>query len=446
MSKNNDLTKGYITRKILLLSIPLLLTSFLEMAYSFIDMMWIAKIGSGAVSAIGTAGFFLWLGYTVIQFVVVGTQTKSAQKIGEGDYEYSIIYQKTGIQLALIFGLIYSLIIFIFSSELIHFFRLDSDIVNEQAISYLKISCSFIPSMFLNIAFTRIYNSKGISSTPFIFNLIGSAINIILDPIFIFGMFGFEAMGVYGAGLATSIGSNISTLCFIIWSSIKFDFIKLKYLKSFNKEVAKEILVISFPPGTYNLFFCITSIIVARVVSNFGSEAIAVQKVGSQLESISWNTATSLSVAISSFISQNYGANEYERIKKGYNSTLIITSIIGAFATILFLFYPDKILLPFFYEEELIILGVAYFKILAISQVFQSIEIMTSGAFNGLGITKPASIVGIIFNILRILMVLVFSYIIGLNGIWWGITISTLLKGVVIYIIYRRFELKLGIR
>ncbi len=440
MSKNNDLTKGNITKKIVMLSIPLLLTSFLEMAYSFIDMIWIAQIGSSAVSAIGTAGFFIWLGYTLTQFIVVGTQTRSAKKVGEKNYEQAIIYQKTGLQLSFLLGIVYCIVIFIFATNLINFFKISNDTVNEQAVAYLKISCTFIPFMFLNLTFTRIYNSKGISKIPFIFNLIGSITNIFLDPVFIFGMFGLKPMGIVGAGIATTIGNSISTICFIMYTALKYDFIKIKYLKSFNKKIAKEILNISFAPGLYSLFFCVISIFVARIVSSFGSEAIAVQKVGSQLESISWNTANSLSIAIAAFISQNFGANEFERIKKGYNATLLITSSIGIFATILFYVYPHIILKPFFEEKELIELGVGYFKILALSQIFQCVEIMTTGAFNGLGITKPASVVGILFNVLRVFMAMVFSAIFGLEGIWWAITISTLFKGSIIYIMYRNYE------
>ncbi len=446
MKKNNDLTKGDITKKIVLLSIPLLLTSFLEMAYSLIDMIWIAQINSDAVAAVGTAGFFPWFGFTITQYITVGTQTRSAQEIGNKDLEKAKKYQKTGIQLSIIAGVLYAFITFIFAKNLIGLFNIESDIVNNQAISYLKILSLFMPFLFLNITFTRIYNSKGISRTPFIFNLIGNVINIVLDPILIFGWFGVKPMGVVGAGLATVIGHLVVTICFLIYTLKYYDFLKLNLLKIFSKKIAKEIVQLGFLPGIQSMFFCVTSMIIGIIVAKFGSDALGVQKVGGQLESISWNTATSLSIAVSAFIAQNYGANEFIRIKKGYRSTLIITSCIGIFAMAMFWFFPHIIIQPFFKEEYLIQLGVDYLKILAICQVFQTVEIMTAGAFNGLGITKPASIVGVVANILRIILAVILSNEFGLNGVWWAVSISTIFKGSIIFAMYKKYEVKLGIK
>lgn len=446
MSKNNDLTKGPITKSIMLLSIPLLLTSFLEMAYSFIDMIWIAKLSSDAVSAVGTAGFFLWLGFTLTQFVTVGMQTRSAQEIGEKNDEQAKAYQKTGIQLIFTMSIIFATIIFVTAPSLISFFAIDDVEINRAAVDYLKVGCFFIPSQFINFAFTRIFNSKGISKTPFLINLVGSIVNIVMDPILIFGMFGFDAMGVTGAGVATLLGNYTATIIFVIYILKNYEFLEFGLYKKFDTKIAKEIISISFAPGLYSMFFCVVSMLVTRIVSGFGSDVIAVQKVGSQLESISWNTATSLSIAISAFIAQNYGAKEFERIKKGYNATLIICVAIGAFATVLFTFFPHIILLPFFQEEELIMLGVEYFKILALSQIFQCVGIMTTGAFNGLGVTKPGSIIGIVCNGLRVPVAYYLSSKIGVNGIWWAITMSTIVMAIILFLLYKRHEIKLSIR
>ncbi len=446
MSKNNDLTEGHITKKIILLSIPLLLTSFLEMAYSLIDMIWIAQISSDAVAAVGTAGFFPWFGFTITQYITVGTQTRSGQEIGDKNLEKAKQYQKTGMQLATVIGLLYAIVTFIFAENLIGIFNIDNDIVNEQAIDYLKVLSLFMPILFVNITFTRIYNSKGISRTPFIFNLLGSVANIILDPILIFGMFGLKPMGVVGAALATVIGHSLVSVCFFVYTIKKFDFLKLNLLKTFNKESAKEILKLGFMPGAQSMLFCVTSMIIGVIVAKFGSDAIGVQKVGGQLESISWNTANSLSIAVSAFIAQNYGASKFERIKKGYNSVLMVSIAIGTFATVTFFFLPHIILIPFYEEAHLVKLGADYLKIISIALIPQTVEIMTIGGFNGLGITKPASVVSIIFNILRILFAIIFSSIYGLNGIWWAIAVTTIFKGIIIFVMYRKYELKLGIR
>ncbi len=440
--KIKDLTKGNISKLIIMLSLPMLANGLLDMMYNVVDMFWIAKINSDAVASVGTAGFFIWAGFTIGQLISIGTQVKSSQEIGKEDFKKALLYQRTGLQLAFIIGAIYALMIFIFNKNLIGIFNIESAEVVKNARSYLYIVSIFIPFIFMNIIYASIYNSKGLSLIPLKVSAVSIVINIILDPIFIFNF----NLGVKGAGIATLIATGIQFTTYTIYTIRKEDIINIGIFSKIDKKCVKEILKLGFPPFVFNFVHLIVAIVLTRIVSKFGAEAIAVQKVGSQMESISWGTAVALSVAVSSFTGQNVGAKKFRRVREGYNKTLLITLSISCVAFLAFVFLPEILLSPFFGKEpEVMLLGVSYFHILSIALLFQGVEIMTAGAFNGLGKTKPPAIISIIFNLLRIPLALYLSQenMLGLEGIWWAISISTIFKGTIMVASYKFTERKL---
>jgi Na+-driven multidrug efflux pump len=187
--------------------------------------------------------------------------------------------------------------------------------------------------------------------------------------------------------------------------------------------------------------------VLARIIASWGPTPIAVQKVGSQIEAISWMTAGGFQSAMSAFVGQNYGAQKWERVNRGYRVGMVIVSFVGVFATVLLFFGSRTLFAVFIQEEEAIQYGIQYLKILAFSQLFMCVEITTAGAFNGLGRTTPPSIVGVVFNALRIPgAIILASTSLGLDGIWWAISVSSIFKGIVLttwYILLTRKQVKL---
>jgi Na+-driven multidrug efflux pump len=172
------------------------------------------------------------------------------------------------------------------------------------------------------------------------------------------------------------------------------------------------------------------AMVIARIIARWGPIPIAVEKVGSQIESISWMTAGGFQTAMSAFVGQNFGARKWSRVIKGYLVGMAIMSVIGLFATGLLIFAGRPIFSVFIPEEETIRYGVTYLKILGLSQLFMCTEAVTAGAFNGLGKTVPPSVVGITLNALRIPTALILSSTaLGLDGVWWAISVSSMFKG-----------------
>ena len=434
MTVNNKLTEGNIIKTLITLALPIMGTSFVQMAYNMTDMIWIGRIGSKAVAAVGTAGFFTWLGMAFILIPKIGAEIGVAQSVGREDIHRARSFTKHTLQLNIILGILYGASLFLFRRKLIGFFNIGDQEVVSMATSYLMIIALGMNFYFLNPLFTGLYNGYGDSKTPFVINAVGLVANMVLDPLLIFGIGPFPAMGVAGAAIATISAQLLVTLIFIYRLKKMALFKKLRLFTKPDGEVMKGIIRLGLPVALHSGLFAIFAMFLARIVAQWGPVPIAVQRVGSQIEAISWMTAGGFSTALGTFVGQNYGAGKWERIHKGYYSAMGIVGVIGIGATCLLIFAARPVFSIFIREEEAIRYGIVYLKILGLSQLFMCVEIATAGAFNGLGRTIPPSVISILFTGLRVPIALWVSaeHLLGLNGVWWTISISSVFKGILL--------------
>lgn len=434
--ENRQLVEGNISKALVRLAVPIMATSFVQMAYNLTDMLWLGRVGTKAVAAAGTAGFFTWFGSALFMIPKIGAEVGVAQSIGREDIDSAKKYAANTLKLDILIALIYSAILMTFRHQIIGFFRLGDKEVIQMATDYLLIISFGLLFYFLNPVFSGIFNGSGNSSTPFKINTAGLITNMILDPIMIMGIGPFPKMGIKGAAWATIIAQFVVTLIFIFTSRKKSVLLKeLNLLKiPFDKEYIKIILKLGLPVAIHQGLFSSIAMVIARIIAQWGPIPVAVQKVGSQIESISWMTAGGFSTAISAFVGQNYGAGKLERIREGYKKGLQIVGSIGIFATILLIFGAQPVFKLFIPDDpEALEIGIRYLRILGISQLFMTIEIASQGAFNGLGRTVPPSLVSVTFNALRIPAALILSStFLGLDGVWWSISISSVFKGTVL--------------
>ena len=155
-------------------------------------------------------------------------------------------------------------------------------------------------------------------------------------------------------------------------------------------------------------------------------------------------TADGFSAALTAFVGQNYGAGQYERVKEGYKKTLMLSSILGIFATVLLIFGGEWLFSLFINEPEVIKQGADYLRILGYSQVFMCLEITTTGAFFGVGKTMMPSLISTIFTGLRVpaALILASTLALGVDGVWWSISLSSVVKGILLVISFYFMVLK----
>lgn len=423
-------------------------SSLFQMLYNITDLFWVGQIGAKAITAVGIVGYILWFVFSITLMPKVGVEVGIAQNIGRKNEAEAYNFSRLTLKFTILLSVVVTLACYWFSDSIIRIFGLDDAFVDTMAVDYLKIIVIGFIFSIINFVYTGIFTGMGDSKTPFIMNSIGLGINMLLDPILITGMlFGYQ-YGVVGAAYATVFSQLV---VFVLLSIVLFrkepKLLVFERLFSNNdKLVLKQMFSIGAPVAVQSVLFSVFAMIVARIVSRWGSEPMAVISIGANVEAISWMTASGFSTALGTFVGQNYGAGDYNRIEKAYWVTLLFSLSIGVLAGLFFYFFPD-IVIGFFTDDiNVMQYGVRYLKIVAVSQLFMCAELTTVGAFNGLGKTMPPAFTGVAFNGLRVASVfLLATYtLVGTDGVWWSISMSSVVKGSVLVfwfiIIFQNFK------
>lgn len=429
-----NLTKGPILKTLTKLAIPIMASSFLGTLYNITDMAWIGLLGSKAVAGVGVGGMFTWLSQGLAAMARMGGQVQVAQCIGRGERDRAHGFAQAAVQLATLMGMAYAVISLVFTRQMVAFFQLTDPEAQTAALSYTKIACGLIVFSFLTLTMTGLYTAQGDSKTPFLANLIGLVTNMILDPVLILGPGPFPKLGVVGAAIATVTAQAIVMMMMILGVIIQKKENVLKGIRltaKIPKEYLGGLCRIGIPTAIQGMAYCAISMVLTRMVSAYGAEAVATQRVGGQIESISWNTADGFAAALNAFIAQNYGAGKMDRVRKGYRASLWTVGIWGLLISFVFICFPKAIADIFFHEPKAVATAVEYLVIIGFSEAFMCVELTTVGALSGLGRTRLCSIISIAFTSARIPLAIILGGLIGLSGIWWALSITSIIKGII---------------
>lgn len=429
-----NLTKGPILKTLTKLAIPIMASSFLGTLYNITDMAWIGLLGSKAVAGVGVGGMFTWLSQGLAAMARMGGQVQVAQCIGRDERDRAHGFAQAAVQLATLMGMAYAVISLVFTRQMVAFFQLTDPEAQTAALSYTKIACGLIVFSFLTLTMTGLYTAQGDSKTPFLANLIGLVTNMILDPVLILGPGPFPKLGVVGAAIATVTAQAIVMMMMILGVIIQKKENVLKGIRltaKIPKEYLGGLCRIGIPTAIQGMAYCAISMVLTRMVSAYGAEAVATQRVGGQIESISWNTADGFAAALNAFIAQNYGAGKMDRVRKGYRASLWTVGIWGLLISFVFICFPKAIADIFFHEPKAVATAVGYLVIIGFSEAFMCVELTTVGALSGLGRTRLCSIISIAFTSARIPLAIILGGLIGLSGIWWALSITSIIKGII---------------
>ena len=429
-----NLTKGPILKTLTKLAIPIMASSFLGTLYNITDMAWIGLLGSKAVAGVGVGGMFTWLSQGLAAMARMGGQVQVAQCIGRGERDRAHGFAQAAVQLATLMGMAYAVISLLFTRQMVAFFQLTDPEAQTAALSYTKIACGLIVFSFLTLTMTGLYTAQGDSKTPLLANLIGLVTNMILDPVLILGPGPFPKLGVVGAAIATVTAQAIVMMMMILGVIIQKKENVLKGIRltaKIPKEYLGGLCRIGIPTAIQGMAYCAISMVLTRMVSAYGAEAVATQRVGGQIESISWNTADGFAAALNAFIAQNYGAGKMDRVRKGYRASLWTVGIWGLLISFVFICFPQAIADIFFHEPKAVATAVGYLVIIGFSEAFMCVELTTVGALSGLGRTRLCSIISITFTSARIPLAIILGGLIGLSGIWWALSVTSIIKGII---------------
>ncbi|MBN2876449.1 MAG: MATE family efflux transporter [Bacilli bacterium] len=436
MKKKVDLTEGSILKNLFIVALPILLTTISQMVYNLTDLFWIGRVDmigmneTDAVAAVGTASYVTWLAFGFILIAKIGTSVKISHSVGEKKDHNISVYATNGLFLELTLGVFVSILLIFFGRNFLSIFPIENQQVVTYALMYLPIIGGFLFFQFLNNGFSAINEGLGQTKINLIILSIGFFLNVILDPILILVF----RLGIQGAAIAT-VGSQFITLLIFYFEYKRKNLdIKIFHVKNLNLDAIKNILRIGLPTGFHSVLFTSISIYIGIMVYAYGEEVIAAQRIGTQIEQLTWMIGSGFQTAITVFVGQNIGARKYKRIKKGllYLSAILIPYAIAVAAILLFA--PGMLMKIFIDEQVTIDYGVEYLRIISLAQVFMMLEAIGAGLFNGLGRSYIPSVTGITGNLLRIPIAFWLSKTLLQNGIWWSLNVSDISKGLILLV------------
>ena len=428
MQGTKNLTSGPIHRQLFNLAVPIMGTSFVQMAYSLTDMAWVGRLGSESVAAIGSVGILTWMTNSISLLNKVGSEVSVGQSIGAQNAPDARSYASHNLTLSLIISICWGLILFVFAEPVMQIYKLEPAIT-AKAVNYLRIVATAFPFIFLSASFTGIYNASGQSKIPFMISGIGLFLNMILDPLFIFG-FGWNTEG---AAIATWV-SQATVLGLFIYRLKKRKEVLggFAFFTKLESRFVKRIFKLGLPVAILNTLFSIINLFMARTASLYGGHiGLMTLTAGGQLEAIAWNTSQGFSTALSAFVAQNYAAGKNDRVLGAYATTLKMTAVFGTFCTLLFVFWGSELFSLIVPDPQAYKAGGVFLRIDGYSMLFMMLEITTQGLFYGTGRTIPPAVISIGFNTLRIpLAMLLASIGMEITGVWWAISLTSIAKGI----------------
>ena len=363
-----DLTKGNLFKQIILFALPLIFTSVLQQLFNTADIAVLGKFssrGNDAVAGVGSTASLVSLFTCLVIGLAVGVNVVLSQAIGANKEERIKKIIGTTIPLGLVCGGILIVVGQVFARPMLLLMGSDPDVI-DLSVTYIRIYFLGMPFTVLYNYFSAIMRASGDTKRPLIFLSIGGVINVLLNLFFVIVL----KKDVEGVAIATTASQAVSSLlCFITLlrakGIVKLDF---KYFK-FHKEELVKILKIGVPSGLQGSLFSISNVTLQSAINGFGELAMSGSAYAGQLENYVYLSMNSVAVAIMSFISQNYGARNYERIKKSIIYCLIINVFLGLVLgsgaillskPIISLVTTDQVVLDYCYRKILII-GASHF-------------------------------------------------------------------------------------
>ena len=435
-----DLTKGSIPGHVAALAIPAIFSMLAVVANNFIDTALVGHLGDAELAAVGSSAFIIWLIFSLLDVFSVGAQAVISQEFGAGNLANASRYSESIFSFAILFSIGLAILGIGFSGRLFDNLNLAPH-VETMGEQYLMIVFFAIPCMLFNEVISAIFRAIGDTRTPMKIMLMAVGLNIVLDILLIYGIWIFPRLETAGAAIATATAHTAGSV--LAWRAVKKGKIPFKIFPEnfFNIDfrIVRRMIRIGLPIGISNINFSLVYLVMTRIMSEFGTVAVASIPVGNRAESFSYMICFGFYIAVSALVGQNIGANNPARVTRSVWTTVGFTSIATSLFGVTFALFSSNLASIMTGETEVIKIASYYLRILAISQIFMGLEFVFEGAFSGAGNTVPHMTVSIPGTLIRIPLSYYLAITVGLGpvGIFWAITISTIVKGTSILIWFR---------
>lgn len=438
-----------ITKLIISMSLPIMASMLVQALYNIVDSVFVAQISENALTAVSMAFPLQNLMIAVSTGTAVGVNALLSRNLGAKNMKQVDHIANHAVFLAAVSYLVFLVIGFVGAEP---FFRSQTDIeeIVVYGTEYTQICLCMSMGLFTQVFFERMLQATGKTIYSMVTQLTGAVINIILDPILIFGMFGLPEMGVAGAAIATVAGQIVGGALGVVLNHKKNTEIRIQ-LKGFRPDMAliKQIYAIGVPSIIMSSIGSIMNYGMNRILLGFTSTAAAVFGVYFKLQSFVFMPVFGLNNGVIPVISYNYGAGNKDRVVKSIKTSCVIALCIMVVGTIVFQTIPDVLLKLFDASETMLFIGTPALRVISLSFIFAAIGIACSSAFQALGYAMYSMIMSIVRQLLVLLPV---AYLFSLSGevrlVWFAFPIAEAIAVVICAFfmlhIYRKVISKIG--
>lgn len=422
-----------IIPQLIALALPVMVTQALFMLYDLVDAFWVGRLGVTAPAAIALAGTLNWVLMVLGELIAAGSMALVARFWGSGNKKEARHVALQSLLIAVLFAVIVGTAIFMGAGRIFGFYG--EGISEETRLAgtvYLKYIAVGLALSYVYGAITAVLQASGDTVTPMKLGIASNLINIILDPILIFGWGPFPAMGVSGAGLATVIGMAVylAGACHTVFVSSEHMKITLRGARA-DLGVIRKILWIGFPSALYGITRPLTGMLMYRLTASFGDSAVAAFGIGGRVWSIASVFLAGFFVATASVVGRLLGAGKAELARIVVTKSVKVSSGVGAVFTLLTIAFARNIIGVFLKDPAAVSAGAAYLRIVGLGFLLQGVSNPLSGVFKGAGHNWPTLIAAFIGNWLckvPLAYLLAYTFSMGSNGIWWAISASMVIE------------------
>lgn len=447
MKQKNKYTEGRIFNSLFSLAVPIILANILQTAYQLIDTFWLGRLGAYAVAAVSISFPLLFLVLSLGSGLTLAGTVLVSQYKGAGDQKMVDFNSSQTISLIFFISLLLTAVSYFSADPLMRLIGAGPEIL-ASSVSYFKVSSLGFVFLFMFFSFQSLMRGIGNVMLPVYIILFTVFLNLVLDPLFIYGYGPIPGYGVAGAAVASVITQALSAAIgiFILYKGSSGIRIKVKEMTP-HLNTLKSIVRLGIPASIEQSTRALGMTMMVVLVTGFGSEVVAAYGIGARILSFIVIPALGLAIATTSLVGQNIGAIKIKRAEKvAHLSSQIAFFGLTGMGLIMFLFAEP--LTAFFIpnDPEVIEDASLFIKIMAPSFGLLGVQQVLNGVFNGAGFTKASMLISILnLWIIRFPLAYLLSHktLVGYEGIWWSFPVSNAVAAIVAFIYFKQGYWKL---
>ena len=442
-SNENKMGTMPVNKLLVSMSLPMIASMLVQALYNVVDSVFVAQISENALTAVSLAFPIQSLMIAVSSGTCVGINALLSRSLGEKRQKEANLSAVNGVFLAFVSYLVFALM-GIFGSHLFFASQTENREIVEFGTQYLTICLIFSFGIFMEMTFERIMQSTGRTIYSMVTQGTGAIINIILDPIMIFGLFGFPRLGIRGAAIATVTGQIIAMILAVWFNHKKNRDVQLSF-KGFKPDgrIIAKIYEVGVPSIVMQSIVSIMTFGMNKILIMFSETAVSVLGIYFKLQSFIFMPIFGLNNGVIPIVAYNYGAGHKKRIMDTIKLSTFIAVGIMQIGLIIFQVFPEGLLKLFNASDHMLEVGVPALRIISTSFLFAGYCIILGSVFQALGNGVYSLIGSVARQLLCILpLAYVFARVAGLHAVWYSFPLAELISVTLTTILFRRIYVK----